>query len=359
MTKGYNSYSGRRSGGRGFLVILLLLLLIGALAFLFIQRYVVYEDGGGIRIDLPFFKAEDDPPPANDPPPAPPEELTVGTQDEAPTEPPAEEDPAPVPLVVGKMVVFDPAILHGGWEAALEAAAQGGANAFVLPLKESDGILRYPSSLTSALAAQTTSADSAAEEALAGLLDSDLYAVARINALHDNAFARANMTAAAICQLTGYVWYDHYSTHWLDPNKVAARAYIVEIAEECADMGFDEILFDEFRFPDKGRMNRIDTSAMTMTKPEALALLADELRAALDARGVKMSVVVRAEVLESGANETSGETVEMLFEKFDNVYVEGSLEAFAALQSQLGENAAKMIPMLSGESVDGQYISIS
>ena len=124
MTKGYNSYSGRRSGGKGFLVVLLVLLLIGALAFLFIQRYVVYEDGGGIRIDLPFFRTEDDAPPANDPPPAPPEELTVGTQDDTSAEPPMEEDLAPVPVAVGKMALFDPAILHGGWEAALEAAAQ-------------------------------------------------------------------------------------------------------------------------------------------------------------------------------------------------------------------------------------------
>lgn len=359
MTKGYNSYSGRRSGGKGFLVFFLLLLLVGALALLFIQQYVVYEDGGGIRIDLPFFKAEDNAPPEGAQTPAPPEELTVGTQDDITENPPAAEEPVPAPIDPGKMVLLDPAILHGGWEAALEAAAQGGANAFVLPLKESDGILRYPSAIPAALAAQTTSADSAAEQALAGVLDSDFYAVARVNALHDNAFARANMTAAAICQLTGYVWYDHYSTHWLDPNKEAARDYIAAIASECADMGFDEILFDEFRFPDKGRMNRIDTSTMTMTKPEALSLLADELRAALENRGVKMSVVVRAEILQSGANETSGETVEMLFEKFDNVYVEGSLEAFSALQAQLGENAAKMIPMLSGESVDGQYIAIS
>ena len=50
---------------------------------------------------------------------------------------------------------------------------------------------------------------------------------------------RDSMTDAAVCQLTGFVWYDTNSTHWLAPEKQAARAYVTDIVTECGKMGFD------------------------------------------------------------------------------------------------------------------------
>ena len=45
---GYNSYRGRRSSGRSALAVTLALLLAGACAVLFLQRYIVYSDDGRI-----------------------------------------------------------------------------------------------------------------------------------------------------------------------------------------------------------------------------------------------------------------------------------------------------------------------
>ena len=59
-TKGYNSYHGRMSGGKIVLIVVLALVLVGAVAYLALQNYVVYDEAGNATIDLPFFHRKDD-----------------------------------------------------------------------------------------------------------------------------------------------------------------------------------------------------------------------------------------------------------------------------------------------------------
>ena len=60
VTKGYNSYHGRMSGGKIVLIVVLALVLVGAVAYLVLQNYVVYDEAGNATIDLPFFHRKDD-----------------------------------------------------------------------------------------------------------------------------------------------------------------------------------------------------------------------------------------------------------------------------------------------------------
>ena len=57
------------------------------------------------------------------------------------------------------------------------------------------------------------------------------------------------MESAGICQSSGYIWYDNLSYYWLDPAKEQARDYIVDLALECARLGFDELLLEEVTYP--------------------------------------------------------------------------------------------------------------
>lgn len=54
VTKGYNSYHGRMSGGKIVLIVVLALVLVGAVAYLALQNYVVYDEAGNATMTFLF-----------------------------------------------------------------------------------------------------------------------------------------------------------------------------------------------------------------------------------------------------------------------------------------------------------------
>ncbi|MBR7149988.1 MAG: hypothetical protein IKD01_03115 [Oscillospiraceae bacterium] len=346
-TKGYRSYRGR-GGGQKVLVVLLLIVLLAAVGFLAAQRYIVYEDDGGMRLDLPWFEKEkaDETPKETPGDPLPPGELEIIIE-----QPPAPED------TQRRMVEVDESVLRGAADATLDALREQNANGVAVRVKTSRGELLYNSSLAAAQEAGAVVGSSIARGALEDMIASDFYTVARIAALHESLFSFANMADAAVIQLQhpGYIWYDPDSTFYLAPEKPLARQYLADIARECAAMGFDELLFDEFTYPPVGRISNIDVSARTMTQAEALALLAKELRAAVEDYEVKLSVELDAETVLAGGNERRGQVVEELAELFDYIYVPCTAEQTESLASALGE---KFVPIVTAAQEESDYLLV-
>ena len=52
--RGYHQYRGKGRGSQTLPVVLLLLILLGACTFLFLQKYMVYDSSGGAHLELPF-----------------------------------------------------------------------------------------------------------------------------------------------------------------------------------------------------------------------------------------------------------------------------------------------------------------
>ena len=344
-TRGYSSYRGRGAGGKRALAVLLALLLLAACAFLFAQRYIVYEADGSFRFEFPWSQQE-----RQEQPSAPSGGETQTQQDAEGVEVVVQEPE----VRETRAVELSLSALAGDWAASLPE----GTNAVAVRLKESSGKLLYDSKLQAAIDCGAVAGGSVARAAIEELTGSDYYSIARISTLHDSIFAFEHMTDAAVCQLTGYVWYDTYSTHWLAPEKELARQYISDIAVECAALGFDELLLDDFHYPRDGRMSRIKTDERTMSKEEALSLLADDIRAALKAAGYegKLSVSVDEDIVLAGSEERTGVVLSALCERFDRVYVPVAEGRPDDVKAALDAENAAFVAIVSEKPEGGNYL---
>ena len=360
VLRGYQNYRGRRSAAIKLLIVVLVLILVAACSFLFIQRYVTYTDGGELRIDLPGFlqwmapgekEKEDEPPAPADPSPEDGGQdaqqgvnLIIG-------EP--EEEAPPVPAAVDRHLVRLDALPADG-TALRETLAASGANGFLWRVRDNTGALHYGSSagLQDAVLSGAVSA-----ETLTGLCGTDgITSVALFNCFHDSYYAFVNMASAAICQNTGYVWYDNLSYHWLDPAKEQARSYVVSLAVECAQLGFDELLLEEMAYPTSGKLQKIDYSGNAMGKTDALVLFLTELKAALEPYDIRLSLLLGEDLLNAGSNAESGQDLAALLPLVDAVYtVTGDpAGAQAILDAYAGGEGPELVPMTTGPQ-EGQW----
>ena len=218
-----------------------------------------------------------------------------------------------------------------------------------------DGTLLYDSRVEDAIDCGAATGSSVARGAIKGLTESDYYTIACFSALHDNYYSFAHMVDAAVQQInySGYIWYAPDSTFYLAPEKPMARAYLAALASEVAEMGFDELLLDEFGYPTAGRLSNIKTDERTMTQSAALCLLADEIKAAIG--DSKLSVRVDEETFLAGSNEVSGVNVAELAKHVDRIYVETTADQLPTLRELAEKYGCELIPILADAAPDGSY----
>lgn len=350
-TKGYRSYRGKGGAGKTLLIVLLCLILLAALGFLVLQRYAVYGADGSIRFELPWVQQTEKP--SGDDGNAPSDST------ELPSHIVVDEPAAPVKPEPAELhgIMLSESVLLGSVDAAL-ASVPTSANTVALRVKNAKGELLYASELQSAIEVGAVKGGSGANDVIKALSEDGLYTVARISALHDSLYAAAHPADAGVQQLKypDYIWFDPDSTFFLAPEKPAARQYVVSVARECAALGFDELLFDEFGYPTRGRLNNIDESQRTMSKSAALTQLAGELRSGTEEYGVKLSVQLDAAAVLAGGNEKAGQELAALAAAFDRIYVETTAEQLPALTAALAPYGAELVPILSAPLALGSYL---
>ena len=134
---------------------------------------------------------------------------------------------------------------------ALALADKGTVNALVVDVKGDLGKIPYPSSvpLANQIGARTTTTVKDMRAQVAELKARGLYLIARIVVFKDDVLAKARPDLAV--KLNGGVFKDREKLQWVDPSRREVWDYNIAIAEEAAQLGFDEIQFDYVRFPDK------------------------------------------------------------------------------------------------------------
>lgn len=76
----------------------------------------------------------------------------------------------------------------------------------------------------------------------------NLTLIAKIPAFSDSAHALTDFSQSLPIR-GGALWMDKNGSYWLDPAGADVPNYLISIARELYAIGFDEIVFDEFTFP--------------------------------------------------------------------------------------------------------------
>jgi hypothetical protein len=169
-------------------------------------------------------------------------------------------DPLPEGVVEVQLAPFSPKALYLSFygigsnvirEPALKLIEETELNALVIDVKGDRGMIPYRSSIALAaeVGAQRTLTVRDADELIKSFKEKGIYTIARIVVFKDNLLATAR-PELAVKTPGGDLWRDREQLAWADPFRMEVWEYNIQIAEEAARLGFDEIQFDYVRFPD-------------------------------------------------------------------------------------------------------------
>jgi hypothetical protein len=81
------------------------------------------------------------------------------------------------------------------------------------------------------------------------LTSSGYYVIARAPALRDYYYGLNNVPHG-LPTAGGYLWMDDDYCYWLNPASQGTQTYLIQIINELKSLGFDEVVFRDFYFPD-------------------------------------------------------------------------------------------------------------
>ncbi|WP_024874573.1 putative glycoside hydrolase [Saccharomonospora piscinae] len=174
-------------------------------------------------------------------------------------------------------------------EPVLDLVREGRIDTIQLDIKDESGQIGYASQVPMAqrIGANTGLYD--ARAALELLHSEGIHVVGRIVAFRDPVHGRAAWEAGEHDQVVqtsgGSAWsggYGDYSfTNFADPE---VREYNIALAEEAAELGFDDILWDYIRRPD-GDVSQMVFPGLDTSPEESIATFLAESRAAIHRHG--------------------------------------------------------------------------
>ncbi len=75
------------------------------------------------------------------------------------------------------------------------------------------------------------------------------YTIARVPALCDRLYGLANVSDG-LPVAAGYLWMDENGCYWLNPGSNGTVTYLAQIAGELRNLGFNEVVFTDYYFPE-------------------------------------------------------------------------------------------------------------
>lgn len=264
MSMTYKTRLGLRRFFTGLLIVGIILTIVLVCWFLWLDRFVVYYRD---RAAFDFSLSKDFP---------------------AGQSAPEAVQKDPIKIVINELnpedgtVVYEQTSVRGyyltlddlksnitGIQAQLEQLPAG--TAIMLDMKNIKGLFHY----TTTSGPMASDIDIAAMDSLMEYLaESDLYTIARVPAFRDRDYGLNNVPCGLpIKGGGGALWIDSEGCYWLDPTNDQVVGRLIQIATELRNLGFNEVVFDEFRFPDTDRI--IFSKDKTQAITDAAKMLVD------------------------------------------------------------------------------------
>ncbi|MFJ2362281.1 putative glycoside hydrolase [Pseudomonas sp. NPDC087697] len=205
---------------------------------------------------------------------------------------------------------------------AVSLAESTEINAFVIDVKGDRGMTPYRSAAREAIGAAARVIKRAPQEQdfpalLASLHAQHLYLIARIVVFKDDPLADAH-PEWSVHTAEGQPWRDSENLQWMDPFSQDVWQHNLDVAEEAARMGFDEVQFDYVRFPDKSGL-RFALSNTRRNRTAAIVGLLQAARARLAPYNVFVSADIFGYVCWNLDDTAIGQQIELLGEPLDYI----------------------------------------
>lgn len=189
----------------------------------------------------------------------------------------------------------------------LEAAKKGGASAVVVDIKNENGSVMHLSQVktaTDALAVSDFAVDMS--DIAKAISERGLRPIARVYAFEDHVSSYSLRRMACGYLNETMLWYDNEPLNggkpWLNPYAQEAQNYVLQLAVESGEIGFDEVILAGFQFPWGYQLENVYFGAEAANTPKADILedLALQIQERLEGMGVEMSIMIRAaDIIES------------------------------------------------------------
>ncbi len=119
----------------------------------------------------------------------------------------------------------------------------------LIDLKGGYGSAYYSSTLPGIITSAEVSVASV-DELIGFMNEKNFYTIARISAFRDYNYGLSHVSSG-LMHVNGLgLWPDEGHCYWLDPTKEDTINWIISIIKEIKNMGFDEVVLTDFRFPD-------------------------------------------------------------------------------------------------------------
>lgn len=281
--KRYGSIYGRNSGS----VVMAASMVIGLLLFA-VAGWLLYTP---IHDFVMNIGADE---------PKPPSSSAVSSVETPPAESNVSSNPEPVAVKPEIKGIYIPSqVLDDGQalSATFENAASAGFNTVLVDAKDAGGTVLYSSNnaigkMTGVAAETTYDAEKAAES----IKSAGLIPAARLHAFKDAAAAIADREMAVTYYDSAMYWFDNSpelgGKPWLNPYSDEARRYIVSLAQELCDSGFEMIMLDSVQFPTGFSLEKAGygEKSDSVTRTQILAQFVDEVRSAVESKGAELII---------------------------------------------------------------------